>query len=1552
MAAAKGVLSPDLFSADAVSKLFPAVKDRAGILLSTTPWAVWEENFLSACLFVPGLPSMYTSAPPDVITPRYQDASSQAYALLWSVCDPSVHNYIREYNPLLSPSVLTPARLAFAALKDGLLRTDVFTQLEMQRQFIQLSASPFDPASSTIDKHILRFEEWFTRARSVYPDRIHEDIVCLTLVSTFPERLFGPSLSSIVLDNTAMKSLKLLRQKLTNLHSSISIHSASTSATSSSSSFIATPPGLSPSTHRQVDDRIPTKAAIDAVSICWNCDAKGHRHPDCSQPANPSKVAASLASFQEKKKRRLNGSFFSFAFSSDFYSLLNSSAASHFPADVAIHDGGSSHHIARCKSSFNTLHLFSSPLNILGANPSSPLLAYGIGTLYPRSFFNSQVGVPNPPAADFLLHNVLWAPDAPVDLVSTGRLAMYGTISVIISNQIKLYSPTLNLLHSVEKNSSSSLFQFRFSCTTRSLILDSDHPSVGIPPISFIVSNAPKLLPSSFSHRQFILYSLHLKQGHSPPVLLQKLLKTGIRLKNIPKHFQINSNDIIHFKCSTCDACKTHRAPISLSNSGSSIADKPCILLHLDIESIHPISIFGNKYILTIVDDFSRRLFTFYLKTKDQLETYVKFFITHFRALGYSFARIRMDGAGENTSHSLTSFLHEHSIIPEITSAHTPALNGKAERPHRTLRAMTSTALSLSRAPPSYWEPCHALQKDVKNFMPHSRFMNTSSPSPQSWLPAFKFDQKIKSFPSFQPFGTVCYFHNVNPPPPGPTQKFSPQGIKCMFLGFSDESYKLLLVLRLDSGRVFSSVHISFPVFPEFLNDDELASLPLAPGRGLSVIDDHHRQTDYMFGTPSTLTGSSTTSPNTQEIIQVSSALETNNISQNEENSTTNSITRDPNVQHNVNRDISGERDLLIDPICTDSLPTMPHLVEDSDDENDSPHRSTFEHSSPSTPQIINFDENNSVSFISVGTPTFDIPVTHTVCKPTTYTFIGFATNNTTYKHDIDRKYKIMAKALSTQNEVLRRFIPLTYEEALSCEDSDLWIEAIKKELLGLTGNGTWELIHPRQVPAGSKPLKGKWVFDIKHDGRYKARFVVKGFLQQYLRDYTETFSPVINSVALKVLMSLSAQNKWKMRQFDVPNAFLKGTLKENIYMEQPKGNNVSESEKDYVCKLIKSLYGLKQASREFYLFFSYYLMSLGFKIIPSDECIFIKRDDDGDIIITGLHVDDGSVVGSNDSKTTAFLDHLKDKFSITTSPVQRLLGMDVKQSDDNSNISISMRNYILEFLHDSNMDNCNPVRTPMEIFSRTSLSKEDDNDISDFKLHNNFRSLVGSLSYLCNIARPDIAVAVNYLSRNQANPQNFHWRIAKRLCRYLKGTLDLGIVYSFSSTPAATTLFGYADADWASDVSCRNSTSGYIFKIGDHLISWKCKLQHVIALSTTEAEYYSLSAAIKEAKYLRSLLHDLGFSQIQATTVFEDNQGCVNLAHHSTSHERTKHIDIKHHYIRQEIRDGNIRVIYCPTRDMTADIMTKPLNFELHSRCVQMMGLKTIPTIVTNMGG
>lgn len=501
-----------------------------------------------------------------------------------------------------------------------------------------------------------------------------------------------------------------------------------------------------------------------------------------------------------------------------------------------------------------------------------------------------------------------------------------------------------------------------------------------------------------------------------------------------------------------------------------------------------------------------------------------------------------------------------------------------------------------------------------------------------------------------------------------------------------------------------------------------------------------------------------------------------------------------------------------------------------------------------------------------------------------------------------------------------------TVEEALSSPQKDLWKEAMDSEFNSLNKKDTWDLV---TLPADRKSIGCKWVLKtkLKSDGsieRYKARLVAKGYAQQSGIDYDETFSPVVRFSTLRTLLAFATENGLIVHQMDVVTAFLNGTLKEEVYMEQP--DYYKEPEKEHlVCKLKRSLYGLKQAPRCWNTTFTDSMLALGFIQSTADPCLFVRRSPS--LLIIAVYVDDLVLVAEETDQLKRVKLELERKFEMKDmGRLHYILGIRVKQNEVENQILLDQRQYILNLLSKYGMANANPVSTPSDPNQKLRM----DDGISKRVDHAIYQSMVGSLLYCAVATRVDVAHAVAMVSKFNANPSEAHMTAVKRILRYLKGTLDFVLKYEKTESPS---LIGYCDADWAGDLDTRRSTSGQVFLMANGSISWRSKRQTSVSLSTAEAEYIALCSASQEAIWLKRLLGEIGFDQSEPITILEDNQSAIAMSKNPTSHDRTKHIDIKFHFVRNAINESLIKLVYCPTDEMVADILTKPLHrgrFEL----------------------
>ena len=335
-------------------------------------------------------------------------------------------------------------------------------------------------------------------------------------------------------------------------------------------------------------------------------------------------------------------------------------------------------------------------------------------------------------------------------------------------------------------------------------------------------------------------------------------------------------------------------------------------------------------------------------------------------------------------------------------------------------------------------------------------------------------------------------------------------------------------------------------------------------------------------------------------------------------------------------------------------------------------------------------------------------------------------------------------------------------------------------------------------------------------------------------------------------------------------------------------------------------------------------MKSSGYCKSNADGCIYIKliKKPNGHIssVILAVYVHDSIPVSIDICILNAEKETLCRRFEmVDKGEAHHVLGMSIKRERKAKTLFISQPKYIENVLQHFGMKDCKPVSTPSEP-GKQFQKASDDEESFDTKM---YQQVMGCLTYASTATRPDIAVAVGTLSRYMSNPSKAHWMAVKQILRYLKGTMSYGLKFSDSENDK---VVGFADADWAGDADSCCSTSGYVFKSGSSTVSWCSRKQATVAKSATEAEYVSLSLATQEAIWLRRLMNDLGNRMISPTLMYEDNQGAIQLSRNPKFHNRTKHIDVCYHFVRERVASNEIVVTYCPTQDMMADIMTKGL--------------------------
>ena len=478
------------------------------------------------------------------------------------------------------------------------------------------------------------------------------------------------------------------------------------------------------------------------------------------------------------------------------------------------------------------------------------------------------------------------------------------------------------------------------------------------------------------------------------------------------------------------------------------------------------------------------------------------------------------------------------------------------------------------------------------------------------------------------------------------------------------------------------------------------------------------------------------------------------------------------------------------------------------------------------------------------------------------------------------------------------------------------WRAAMQSEFDALQANGTWTLV---PQPPNANIITGKWIFKNKlhPDGsleRRKARWVVRGFSQRPGVDFHQTFSPVVKPTTIRTVLQLAASRRWPVHQLDVKNAFLHGDLAERVYCFQPAGF-ADPGRPDHVCLLVKSLYGLKQAPRVWFQRLGTHLRSIGLHPTGSDSSLFVYRRGN-DMAYVLVYVDDIIVMASTTTLLHRVINDLRHEFAIKDLGALRFfLGVQVHRHG--GGFFLTQSQYTEDILERAGMANCKPAPTPVDVKKKLAATDGDPAPDATF-----YRSITGALQYL-TLTRPDIAYAVNQACLYMHSPRTVHWNLVKRILRYLRGTVDSGIVLSASNS---TELRAYSDADWGGCPDTRRSTSGYCVYLGDSLISWSSKRQPTVSRSSAEAEYRAVANAAAECCWLRNLLRELHVHIDKATVIYYDNVSAVYLSENPVHHRRTKHVELDIHFVREKVALGQFRVLHIPTERQIADVMTKGL--------------------------
>jgi len=480
--------------------------------------------------------------------------------------------------------------------------------------------------------------------------------------------------------------------------------------------------------------------------------------------------------------------------------------------------------------------------------------------------------------------------------------------------------------------------------------------------------------------------------------------------------------------------------------------------------------------------------------------------------------------------------------------------------------------------------------------------------------------------------------------------------------------------------------------------------------------------------------------------------------------------------------------------------------------------------------------------------------------------------------------------------------------------------------------------------PKDQHVVGSKWVYANKYnaDGsitRRKARLVAQGFTQIPGLEFDQTYASVPRLESMRMIIAIAAHLDLHLWQIDFVSAYLNSKNKFLVYMEQPPGF-VKEGEEDMVNIALKTIYGTMNGAYDWANTLGGSYKDLGYYESKADPCIRHRINANG-FTLTGTHTDD--VLGASSTHVAAdeAKRELGDCYEIKDlGKPTYILGTRIDRDESTGTISISQRAYLEQVLEHFGMKDCNPKPTPLPAgIDLSSLNSPRTEDDRTFMKDKPYKEALGSIMWAQGATRPDLSFAVNLLARFQANPGREHWNAMLHILAYIKGTLDYRITYHRGSN-GGSKPFGYVDADYAGDSDTRRSTSGYIFMMAGGAVSWSSKRQPTVSLSTTEAEYMALAQAGQQAVWMISFMNEIGLPQKLPTTLYGDNMSSIALTLNHKGHSRAKHIDVRHHYIRERVEEGDIKVAHIPSTENLADILTKPLPRVIHQRIVRSLSL------------
>lgn len=1088
----------------------------------------------------------------------------------------------------------------------------------------------------------------------------------------------------------------------------------------------------------------------------------------------------------------------------------------------------------------------------------------------------------------------------------------------------------------------------------------------------------------------------HTRLGHvSPETIIKGVENKKICGLKLPKKCLEAHKNEVH-ECITCAATKATRRATKGNNKAKSKAQRPYQYLAIDIcGPVVPQGYDGSHYFLVIYDIYSGAIWSLPIRRKSEASKAFAKWHEELRQRPnipvYAVERMRSDNALELYQGDMKKYLVKNKIKMETTAPYSSYQNSYAERSIRTIVTMSRSMLYYAKAPKHYWSAAITYASLV-----HAHLPSRSNPEGKTPMQMIAGTDEPTSVHYLRTFFCPVFALDKEPKRNMKSRRFQPRGNFGWFLGLHGDNTNAYVILFKNGGQeIMAARDVYFMENiqqgsrlmkgkdtdgPVHAINAELRQLQVqstetdGEGIGEMVIWQGPSRKEYKSlerGSSDESESSDTELDDVDDLLPMQGKLSLRldqEKEQKEKELNSENITEMRAVQESDSSDSEQEPDNMFLNDDAESSNRDDGGEETSEDDF-VPLRRSGRNKLPRIPFNAGASQEQIMKEVheekqEKNADSLKVLMVRALADAVEKGKIQShlkKVDNASKAADHSGSQEVTAENNNHPDEEVKRVVsmytPLTYSQAVNCPDKEQWLKAIKLEYDNLIQHNVWKVV---PIPENEKIhlCKTKFVFKIKtrKDGsidKYKARLVVKGFTQKEGVDFFETFSPTVKAVSWKIMLSLAAKHDFMLTQFDVKGAFLCAYLEDEValYIEIPPGLPKDQVPKEgHVLKLVKGVYGTKQASRCWYEMLSKTLTKeMGFEMSPKDGCLFYKLYPNQGVCIICIYVDDGGMACSSKDIADEVIMQLEKYFELSdVGKLDWYLGMRLERNEKTGDISVDSEKYIDDILEKFKMGNDIKVMTN-PCTPKKWLLKQDTSVQEDPLLGSEvpYRPLVGSLLYLSNTTRPDIAFAVNQCARQVSNPRQSHWTAAKRILRYLAGQKKKGLLFKRNavdqspSTEMATHtgasngngILFFCDSDWAGDKDTRRSMTGYIGYLHGNIITWKCTLQKVVALSSAEAELMAACEATKEINYVRILIEEmfkyLGFisNSVGKSTLLIDNSACIQISRNPVNHGRTKHIDIRYHYLRENVQFNKLTTEYVTSQDNVADILTKPLD-------------------------